>query len=262
MPNNPFRRFQVGGLDFVMTEVQAERWNNRKIVATDLVSIRFLVPVEGKKWPDSIAFCLAMNVKKSPNIARVISGEKAYPCSSQHVDAEENSAEPEPEPEPEPESTQSVQDSAVETLESSGYPCNHKPNDTNIQLYGKTRGGSQRYRCKLCGKCFTWGRPAVYHRSGKFDAVKLLVIEGKSNRAIQRELGISKHTVARYRFFIEAEFGIGRCPCGLPATHQGWCSYRYDNSPKRQAVMKKLNQNRTKISKVGISNDPTEVTLS
>ena len=65
-----------------------------------------------------------------------------------------------------------------------------------------------------------------------------LLQKGDSIRKVSSELGLSKNTVKKYKRIWEAESGKRfRCRCGLPSSHQGWCSHRYNNSIARQSFI-------------------------
>lgn len=70
----------------------------------------------------------------------------------------------------------------------------------------------------------------------RIDEVMAAIKAGMSLRAIVREAGVAKGTVARYmRIASEAGDAPKLCGCGGPAGHKGWCKWRYDRSPARQA---------------------------
>ena len=59
---------------------------------------------------------------------------------------------------------------------------------------GKTKAGSQKYKCKVCGKVYTpKPKERNYSEEIKRQAIKLYM-EGNSGRAVGRILGISKNT--------------------------------------------------------------------
>ncbi len=59
---------------------------------------------------------------------------------------------------------------------------------------GKTKAGSQMYRCKICGRRYTpKPKERMYSEEVKKQAIKLYM-EGNSGRAVGRILGISKNT--------------------------------------------------------------------
>ena len=70
---------------------------------------------------------------------------------------------------------------------------NCKKEDKQIKA-GKTRAGSQVYKCKHCGKTYTpKPKERNYSEEIKRQAIKLYM-EGNSGRAVGRILGISKNT--------------------------------------------------------------------
>ena len=70
---------------------------------------------------------------------------------------------------------------------------NCKKEDKQIKA-GKTRAGSQVYKCKHCGKTYTpKPKERKYSEEIKRQAIKLYM-EGNGGRAVGRILGISKNT--------------------------------------------------------------------
>ena len=70
---------------------------------------------------------------------------------------------------------------------------NCKREDKQIKS-GKTRAGSQIYKCKHCNKRYTPNpKERMYSKEIKKQAIKLYM-EGNSGRAVGRILGISKNT--------------------------------------------------------------------
>lgn len=68
-----------------------------------------------------------------------------------------------------------------------------KENKNQIKL-GKTKAGSQRYKCKNCGKVYIpKPKERTYSEEVKKQAIKLYM-EGNSGRAVGRILGIGKNT--------------------------------------------------------------------
>ena len=68
-----------------------------------------------------------------------------------------------------------------------------KKEDKQIKA-GKTKAGSQVYKCKDCGKTYTpKPKERKYSEEIKKQAIKLYM-EGNSGRAVGRILGISKNT--------------------------------------------------------------------
>ena len=72
-----------------------------------------------------------------------------------------------------------------------------------------------------------------------------LIIEGKSIRAVVALTGMAKLTVAKLRLRIKAAGLLSDCPCGKPNGHRGWCSYRFERSTSRQAVVARFTRVRT-----------------
>ena len=63
---------------------------------------------------------------------------------------------------------------------------------------GKTKYGSQKYKCKICGKVYTPNpKERNYSEETKKMAIRLYM-EGNSGRAVGRILGISKNTCLRW----------------------------------------------------------------
>ena len=68
--------------------------------------------------------------------------------------------------------------------------CNDEKNQIKA---GKTRSGSQKYKCKVCGKVYTPNpKRRSYSEEVKKQAIKLYM-EGNSGRAVGRILGIGKN---------------------------------------------------------------------
>ena len=64
-----------------------------------------------------------------------------------------------------------------------------------------------------------------------------LLADGFGVREIASIVGASKITVNRYRKIIVCNGAVRLiCPCGAAAGHRGWCSWRYQRSPARQAL--------------------------
>jgi hypothetical protein len=83
---------------------------------------------------------------------------------------------------------------------------------------------------------FDWHGPRpMRSKDGRLEQATTLMKEGKANREIYRLTGMSITTGAKLRRILEEQNGGPfLCPCGKPATHQTWCSYRFSNSLKRQ----------------------------
>ena len=68
--------------------------------------------------------------------------------------------------------------------------CNDEKNQIKA---GKTKSGSQKYKCKMCGKVYTPNpKKRSYSEEVKKQAIKLY-LEGNSGRAVGRILGIWKN---------------------------------------------------------------------
>lgn len=76
----------------------------------------------------------------------------------------------------------------------------------------------------------------------KFDRIKAAILEGMTLRQVERATGVSKLTVAKYREIIVAMVpgGVIFCKCGKASGHNGWCSYRFEESPARRRFMSEL----------------------
>ena len=71
--------------------------------------------------------------------------------------------------------------------------CENCKTTENQIKYGKTKAGSQKYKCKVCGKVYTPNpKTRSYDENIKKQAVKLYM-EGNSGRAVGRILGIGKN---------------------------------------------------------------------
>ena len=71
--------------------------------------------------------------------------------------------------------------------------CKNCGKETGQIKAGKTRVGSQKYKCKHCGKVYTPNpKERSYSEEIKKQAIKLYM-EGNSGRAVGRILGISKN---------------------------------------------------------------------
>ena len=68
--------------------------------------------------------------------------------------------------------------------------CN---DETNQIKAGKTKAGTQKYKCKICGKYYApEGKKREYSEELKNQAIKMYM-EGNSGRAVCRILGIEKN---------------------------------------------------------------------
>ena len=75
-----------------------------------------------------------------------------------------------------------------------GMKCERCKNEKEQIKAGKTKAGSQKYKCKVCGKVYTpKPKERNYSEEIKRQAIKLYM-EGNSGRAVGRILGISKNT--------------------------------------------------------------------
>ncbi|GHU82662.1 hypothetical protein FACS1894196_1340 [Clostridia bacterium] len=68
---------------------------------------------------------------------------------------------------------------------------------------GKTKAGSQRYRCSVCKRDYTpIGKKWAYSEEERRAALRLLLL-GNSGRAVGKALGINKSNA--YRWAVEAQ---------------------------------------------------------
>ena len=71
--------------------------------------------------------------------------------------------------------------------------CKVCDDETNQIKAGKTKAGTQKYKCKICGKYYTLENKKRGHsEETKNQAIKLY-LEGNSGRAVGRILGIWKN---------------------------------------------------------------------
>jgi hypothetical protein len=121
-------------------------------------------------------------------------------------------------------------------VERSG-PCDHR----DSKLHGFNRDGSQRFRCRDCGK--TWQEPRIteYQKRRAGIAVELQ-IPGETVRSICRRLGVAEMTVRREML----KSGRAPCGCGRPGGHKGWCRFRYNRSEKRQQFIEQWSRSKPK----------------
>ena len=71
--------------------------------------------------------------------------------------------------------------------------CKAYNDETNQIKAGKTKAGTQKYKCKKCGKYYTLDSKKRGHsEETKNQAIKLY-LEGNSGRAVGRILGIGKN---------------------------------------------------------------------
>lgn len=67
---------------------------------------------------------------------------------------------------------------------------------------------------------------------------RLLLTPGYSVRMIMAEACVAKQTISTIRKQLLSE--IPACPCGEPQDHKGWCAWRFQRSPKRQAFITRI----------------------
>ena len=71
--------------------------------------------------------------------------------------------------------------------------CKACNDETNQIKAGKTKAGTQKYKCKICGKYYTQeSKKRGHSEETKNQAIKLY-LEGNSGRAVGRILGIGKN---------------------------------------------------------------------
>lgn len=122
-----------------------------------------------------------------------------------------------------------------------------------IKKFGMSWSHTQRFRCKACLRTFSekplpfLGIDLSNTRPSKRDKLKAVIIallQGGTVRGVGRSHGLAVETVRKiYRQLKKA--GIldhVRCACGQQASHQGWCSYRFNRSERRQAALARLHE--------------------
>lgn len=78
----------------------------------------------------------------------------------------------------------------------------------------------------------------MYGKGGRIYKMAQLIMEGRSMRAIRREVGGSTNTIVKLRRVIEILRGDQvLCACGQPARHQGFCEWRIAQSESRQRYL-------------------------
>src|SRR5688572_8718742 len=82
---------------------------------------------------------------------------------------------------------------------------------------------------------------ANFLKQEKFEMLKAALAEGYGTRTVAKRVGCSHITVRRY---IKLGLPRGRCGCGDSASHRGWCFWRYQQSPLRQAFIGAWNRAR------------------
>ena len=105
--------------------------------------------------------------------------------------------------------------------------------------YGTASNGVQRIGCRPCGfsllVAYSYSRTST-RKPHKYRLAAYLLGMGKSTREVESMIGLSKKTVNDIRKSVVSNAEIF-CGCGQEAGHQGWCAFRYDRSPARQAFM-------------------------
>lgn len=96
----------------------------------------------------------------------------------------------------------------------------------NYRKYGFTEYGKQKYRCYVCGKQFvdTW---TISERRREFiETAVQLYRAGVTQTPAATVLGCCQQTVCNWYRRFSAYEERGRCGCGRPGGHSGWCWYR------------------------------------
>lgn len=93
---------------------------------------------------------------------------------------------------------------SLKLVEAGRFCCNEacaayaEPDAGNLRGYGRTRRGTRRLQCKVCGKVFaeTLGTPFHgIHDVGRMLDALMLVADGMSMRAVQRFSGVKRDTL-------------------------------------------------------------------
>ena len=71
--------------------------------------------------------------------------------------------------------------------------CKACNDETNQIKAGKTKAGTQKYKCKICGKYYTKESKKRGHSEETKNLAIKLYLEGNSCRAVGRILGIGKN---------------------------------------------------------------------
>jgi len=105
--------------------------------------------------------------------------------------------------------------------------------------FGHDRKGQQRLRCRRCGSTVTLCSLRGGNRLSpeKEDALADALGRGLTIRSAARAAGVAKATAFRYAEVLNRP---AHCPCGGPVTHQGWCWWRIQQSPARQAYLRRV----------------------
>lgn len=90
----------------------------------------------------------------------------------------------------------------------------------------------------------------MYMRGDTLERIGKALMDGNGIRKTAKIVGVSKNTVKKfYRILLAIRFKAGMgdilCPCGDHIGHQGWCTYRYSQSPERQKFMRDWNRKNT-----------------
>jgi transposase-like protein len=131
------------------------------------------------------------------------------------------------------------------------YPDNPEapwclPCQTEMVAYGYSSTRAQRWMCPCCTRTLSSTYLSYLDHASpkreirkpeKYEEAVRLFRAGRSVRSVAHALGIHHMTALRYR-----NAGVKedvRCECGESAKHQGWCWWRYQQSPKRQEFMQR-----------------------
>lgn len=101
---------------------------------------------------------------------------------------------------------------------------------------GKTALGTQRWWCQACNVSrVRFLTPNRLHIDKILRISNALLVPGSTIRGVERDTRFNKNTITRYA----SRLTLPPCPCGLPALHRMWCSWRFERSPARQAMLSK-----------------------
>ena len=116
--------------------------------------------------------------------------------------------------------------------------CRNCVKERNLE---KARVRQAKALAKSLKSKYDWHAPRpMRSKGGRFEQATVCIKEGRGNRETCRLAGMSKNTVAKLRAVLEQQNdGPFLCVCGKPATHQGWCSYRFAESLERRAFIRK-----------------------
>jgi hypothetical protein len=96
-----------------------------------------------------------------------------------------------------------------------------------------------------------WGlyKRGMYMRKGQLVLVGQMLLAGHSIRSVSFITGVHRATVRRMKVIIEDILDEPlTCPCGQPATHQGWCRHRLSNSPDRQEFLARMHSKQRHVA--------------